>query len=141
MDAAGRAPRHLDVPEDRVHKERFTAVQAPADATARPRPQKMTVLDDGQTVVTTTVVAGQSLVEPGPAAGVAMEHSCTVGNCGTCMVRLRHGQVTQIKPNCLTVERNAAGYVLACTRCFRTTGLAALRTVAVTRSATASFHM
>ncbi|MGM9383105.1 2Fe-2S iron-sulfur cluster-binding protein [Streptomyces antibioticus] len=52
-----------------------------------------------------------------------MEHSCTVGNCGECMVRLSHGQVTQAEPNCLTGEQNAAGYVLACTRCFRTTAL------------------
>ncbi|MFE8018461.1 2Fe-2S iron-sulfur cluster-binding protein [Streptomyces antibioticus] len=46
-----------------------------------------------------------------------MEHSCTVGNCGECTVRLRHGQVTQAEPNCLTEEEKAAGYVPACTRC------------------------
>ncbi|MBO7936596.1 2Fe-2S iron-sulfur cluster binding domain-containing protein [Streptomyces sp. S9] len=47
-------------------------------------------------------------MEPGPAAGVVMEHSCTVGNCGTCMVRLRHGQITQAEPNCLTEQQKAS---------------------------------
>ncbi|GHC89582.1 hypothetical protein GCM10010349_77560 [Streptomyces flavofungini] len=74
----------------------------------------MTVSDEGQPPVTTTV---QTLLEAGLATGVAMEHSCTVGTCGECMVRLRAGQVTQAEPHCLTDRQKADGYVLACTSC------------------------
>ncbi|MET9923195.1 MULTISPECIES: 2Fe-2S iron-sulfur cluster binding domain-containing protein [unclassified Streptomyces] len=55
------------------------------------------------------------------AAGLPMPYSCTVGNCGDCMVRLRRGEVAQSGPNRLTERQKADGYVLACTgvRCRR----------------------
>ena len=46
-----------------------------------------------------------------------MPYSCTVGNCGDCMVRLRAGEVTRNEPNCLTPRQKADGYVLACVSC------------------------
>ncbi|WP_406498551.1 2Fe-2S iron-sulfur cluster-binding protein [Streptomyces sp. NBC_01604] len=46
-----------------------------------------------------------------------MPYSCTVGNCGDCMVRLRSGEVTQNEPNCLTPQQQADGYVLTCVSC------------------------
>jgi len=43
-----------------------------------------------------------------------MPYSCTVGNCGDCVVKLRGGEVTMSGPNCLTAQQEADGYVLTC---------------------------
>ncbi|MEU6200930.1 2Fe-2S iron-sulfur cluster-binding protein [Streptomyces sp. NPDC047061] len=115
MAAVQQALRRLEIPDDRLHQERFTAGQAPGGGVKQA--QEMTVWDDGRPLVTTTVAPGQTLLEAGLAAGVAMEHSCTVGNCGECVVRLRSGQVTQAEPNCLNEQQKADGYILACTSC------------------------
>jgi ferredoxin len=43
-----------------------------------------------------------------------MPSSCTVGNCGECLVALRAGTVVMAEPNCLSPEQRAAGAVLTC---------------------------
>ncbi|WP_322986700.1 2Fe-2S iron-sulfur cluster binding domain-containing protein [Streptomyces sp. S584] len=63
------------------------------------------------------VEPGQTLLDAGLAAGPAMPHSCTVGNCGDCMVRLRSGEIAQNEPNCLTPQQRSEGYVLTCVGC------------------------
>ncbi|WP_212987551.1 2Fe-2S iron-sulfur cluster-binding protein [Actinoplanes auranticolor] len=77
----------------------------------------MTVEENGQRVATVVVEPGQTLLDAGLAAGLPMPFSCTVGNCGECMVRLRGGEVTQNGPNCLTPGQQADGFVLACMSC------------------------
>jgi ferredoxin len=98
-----------------VHHERYTSG---ADAgTVTTVPQQMTVDRDGHSVGTVVVEPGQTLLDAGLAAGLPMPYSCTVGNCGDCMVRLRSGEVTQSGPNCLTPQQQADGYVLTCVGC------------------------
>ena len=46
-----------------------------------------------------------------------MPYSCTVGNCGDCMVRLRAGEVAMSGPTCLTPQQKADGFVLTCVDC------------------------
>ncbi|WP_436534443.1 2Fe-2S iron-sulfur cluster-binding protein [Actinoplanes sp. HUAS TT8] len=99
------------IPAGRVHRESYTsAVTTPAGT----GPHPMTVEDDGHLVATVTVEPGQTLLSAGLAAGAPMPYSCTVGNCGECVVRLRTGEVAMSEPHCLTVEQRAAGYVLTC---------------------------
>jgi ferredoxin len=57
---------------------------------------------------------GQSLLDAGLAAGIAMPFSCAMGGCGACKVRLVEGQLEMDEPNCLTGPERAEGYVLTC---------------------------
>ncbi|WP_245886907.1 2Fe-2S iron-sulfur cluster-binding protein [Umezawaea tangerina] len=105
----------LGVPDDHVHHERYTSG---ADTTATTTaPQGMVVLDGAHDVGTAVVEPGQTLLDAGLAAGLPMPYSCTVGNCGDCMVRLREGEVAMNGPNCLTPRQKADGFVLTCVGC------------------------
>ncbi|WP_329130205.1 2Fe-2S iron-sulfur cluster-binding protein [Streptomyces sp. NBC_01476] len=115
MDAVQGVLAGLGVPAGLVHQERFaSAAGTGAEVTV---PREMTVEEDGHAVGTVVVEPGQTLLDAGLAAGLPMPYSCTVGNCGDCMVRLRSGEVTQNEPNCLTPQQRADGYVLACVSC------------------------
>ncbi|RAJ71562.1 hypothetical protein K378_00382 [Streptomyces sp. Amel2xB2] len=102
----------LGVPDERVRHERYVSGADTATATTVPR--EMTVEEDGRAVGTAVVEPGQTLLDAGLAAGLPMPYSCTVGNCGDCMVRLRGGEVAQNEPNCLTPQEKTDGYVLTC---------------------------
>ncbi|MGW0870995.1 2Fe-2S iron-sulfur cluster-binding protein [Streptomyces sp. NPDC002740] len=115
MDAVRSVLAGLGVPEELVHQEYYTsAANTGPTATV---PQEMTVEEDGHPVGTATVEPGRTLLDAGLAAGLPMPYSCTVGNCGDCMVKLRSGEVAQNEPNCLTPRQKADGYVLTCVSC------------------------
>ncbi|MFD9188081.1 2Fe-2S iron-sulfur cluster-binding protein [Streptomyces phaeochromogenes] len=116
MDAVQLVLTGLGVPDELVHQEHYTS-GADTRAVAATVPQEMTVEEDGRPVGTVVVEPGQTLLDAGLAAGLPMPYSCTVGNCGDCMVRLRGGEVTQNEPNCLTPQQKADGYVLTCVGC------------------------
>lgn len=64
-----------------------------------------------------SVGRGADVISAGICAGKGSHHgpySCTVANCGDCMVRLRSGEVAQNEPTCLTPRQKAEGYVLTC---------------------------
>lgn len=61
-----------------------------------------------------TAARGVTLLEAGLSASLPMPYSCTVGGCGTCLVRLLSGEVRLEEPNCLSQEERASGMVLAC---------------------------
>ncbi|WP_169796813.1 ferredoxin--NADP reductase [Chondromyces crocatus] len=119
------ALRALRVPASRIHEERFASpgqLTSPASSsspgqsagsTTASAPQPLTLGGRGQgrTVVAS---AGQTLLEAGLGAGVAMPFSCAVGGCGACKVRLVLGSVEMEEPNCLSSEERARGFVLAC---------------------------
>ncbi|GIF08925.1 hypothetical protein Asi03nite_64630 [Actinoplanes siamensis] len=115
MDVVHAVLTELAVTGERVHRERYTSAgNGGKTATV---PQEMTVEQGGRPLGTVVVDPGQTLLDAGLAAGLPMPHSCTVGSCGECMVRLRDGDVAQNEPNCLTPQQRAAGYVLACIGC------------------------
>ncbi|EDY45819.1 2Fe-2S iron-sulfur cluster-binding protein [Streptomyces sp. SPB074] len=114
MDTAREALRHLGVPDERVHRERFSGGVTTATTAA---PQELRVEKDGDLVGTAVVEPGQTLLDAGLAAGLPLPYSCTVGSCGECAVRLRGGEVTQPDHTCLTPEQRARGQVLACVSC------------------------
>ncbi|MFJ6392412.1 2Fe-2S iron-sulfur cluster-binding protein [Streptomyces sp. NPDC091972] len=115
MDAVQGVLAGLGVPAELVHQERFA--RGAGTATAVTVPREMTVEEDGHTVATVVVEPGQTLLDAGLAAGLPMPYSCTVGNCGDCMVRLCSGHVTQNASSCLTPQQQADGYVLTCVSC------------------------
>ena len=96
-----------------IHQESYlSAVTDPA--TPSTEAHRMTVVDRGVPVGSAVVDPATTLLTAGLAAGVAMPYSCTVGNCGDCMVQLRSGRVTMSRPNCLTPQQEADGRILAC---------------------------
>ncbi|SFQ07157.1 hypothetical protein SAMN05421854_108363 [Amycolatopsis rubida] len=115
MDTVQGVLTGLGVPDDRVHQERYTSG---ADTTVTAAaPQEMVVKDDTQQVGSVVVEPGQTLLDAGLAAGLPMPYSCTVGNCGDCMVKLCGGEVAMNGPNCLTPRQKADGYILTCMSC------------------------
>ncbi|KAA0921553.1 2Fe-2S iron-sulfur cluster-binding protein [Streptomyces apricus] len=127
MDAVRGVLPGLGIPEELVHHERYTSAADTGTVagtgtvgdigTAVAVPWEMTVEDAGRPVGKVVVEPGRTLLDAGLAAGLPMPHSCTVGTCGDCMVRLRGGEVTQNEPNCLTPQQRADGYVLTCVGC------------------------
>jgi ferredoxin len=115
MDVVQGVLAGLGVPEAQRHQERYASGVDSGNATIVP--QEMTVEENGRPVGTVVVEPGQTLLDAGLAAGLPMPYSCTVDNCGDCMVRLRSGEVTQNEPNCLTASQKRDGYVLACMGC------------------------
>jgi ferredoxin-NADP reductase/predicted pyridoxine 5'-phosphate oxidase superfamily flavin-nucleotide-binding protein len=112
MDAVQGVLGGLGVPDALVHQERYASGADTGIPTTVPQP--MTVEQDRQPVGTVVVEPGQTLLDAGLAAGLPMPYSCTVGNCGDCMVKLRGGEVAQNEPNCLTSAEKGNGYVLTC---------------------------
>ncbi|WP_033289467.1 2Fe-2S iron-sulfur cluster-binding protein [Amycolatopsis jejuensis] len=117
MDAVRAVVTSRGVAAEQFHEERYTSVGDLADASTEP--QEMVVEEEGGEVGVVTVEPGDTLLDAGLAAGLPMPYSCTVGNCGECMVKLRKGDVTMKQPNCLTAQQQAEGYVLACVGCPR----------------------
>ncbi|MEO6083578.1 MAG: 2Fe-2S iron-sulfur cluster-binding protein [Umezawaea sp.] len=115
MDTVRGVLAELGVPDDRVHQERYTSGADQTPTTTAP--QEMVVEDGTHEVGSVVVEPGQTLLDAGLAAGLPMPYSCTVGNCGDCMVRLRGGEVEMNGPNCLTPRQKADGYVLTCVGC------------------------
>ncbi|RPI12313.1 MAG: ferredoxin--NADP reductase [Lysobacterales bacterium] len=110
MDSVREALLTAGVPDGRVHVERFSY----ASTAAMRIPEREATLrfaGSGRHVVARP---GQTLLEAGLAAGVALPSSCTMGGCGACKVRTLEGRVVMREPNCLTDAERAAGYVLTC---------------------------
>jgi ring-1,2-phenylacetyl-CoA epoxidase subunit PaaE len=114
MMAGARELLHeREVPVGRVHSESFVAPHLRADAQTQLRSQPLTIIADGRE--TGLVVApGQTLLEAGLAAGLALPYSCAMGGCGACKLELEHGEVIMREPNCLTERERERGMVLAC---------------------------
>ncbi|MEO0324476.1 MAG: ferredoxin--NADP reductase [Myxococcota bacterium] len=99
----------------RIHEERFQRPEARSTIGAElPRRTLSVSFARGETCDTVAVAPGQTLLEAGRAAGLALPFSCAMGGCGACRVRLTEGQVVMEEPNCLSPEEREAGQVLAC---------------------------
>ncbi len=110
MQAVCAALEHAGVPPGRIRTERF-AYAIPAPARLPERESVVVFARSGQRV---TARHGQTLLQAGQEAGVALPSSCTMGGCGACKVRRLEGSVVMSEPNCLSEGEREAGYVLAC---------------------------
>jgi ferredoxin-NADP reductase/predicted pyridoxine 5'-phosphate oxidase superfamily flavin-nucleotide-binding protein len=113
MDSARTVLVDSGVDPSRIHRERFIRAIDDLDV-AGFGPQPLVVDAAGGQLASVTVEAGTTLLQAGLSAGLPMPYSCTVGNCGDCMVKLLDGDVAMGEPNCLEPEQRANGYILAC---------------------------
>lgn len=110
MTTIGDALRQAGIPDSRILVERFQS--ATGAGTARPTdPHPVHFRTADRTVL---VRPGESILEAGLRSGLDLPHSCTVGGCGNCRVRLADGDVVMDEPNCLSESERAAGDILAC---------------------------
>lgn len=58
--------------------------------------------------------SGETLLETARRANISIAFSCQNGDCGTCMVELKSGQVNMRQNNALDEKDLADGCVLAC---------------------------
>ena len=58
--------------------------------------------------------AGNTILQTGRLAGLAVPSSCETGSCATCMARLVEGSVRMINNDALTEDEVADGWVLTC---------------------------
>lgn len=63
---------------------------------------------------TAPLAPDQTVLEAAEAIGVAIDFSCRVGTCGTCVVPLKAGTVTMEVEDGLPPEEKARGMILAC---------------------------
>jgi CDP-4-dehydro-6-deoxyglucose reductase len=58
---------------------------------------------------------GETVLAAATRAGVRLPHSCTLGNCGSCRVRVAEGRVNYTtQPMALSAAEEAQGFALAC---------------------------
>ncbi len=98
------------VASDRIHTERFAYASA-ATTRVPDHAAEITFAGSGRRV---TVQAGQTILQAGLDAGLALPSSCTMGGCGACKLQKTAGTVVMSEPNCLTDNEREAGYILAC---------------------------
>ena len=107
-----RASRAEGSAPARIHEERFLSAHAAApSAGGVAQPVQVRMRGESRELL---VLPGSTVLEAALQAGVEMPFSCSVGGCGTCLVRVVEGHVAMDEPNCLTDEERARGYVLAC---------------------------
>lgn len=100
--------------------ERFVSPDDPAQADEERQvssagivPESFRLTLDGEDC-TVPIAAGQTLLQAALAAEVDAPNSCTEGHCGTCMARLRSGEVEMASTRALSKRNIERGYVLAC---------------------------
>ncbi|MEM9462830.1 MAG: ferredoxin--NADP reductase [Myxococcota bacterium] len=119
MDVVHEALRELGVPGARVFEELFVRAdeadseQADSDVAGLAEACRVSLCVDGQES-SVLVPAGATILEAALDAGVPIETSCRVGDCGTCKLRLLRGEVHQAEAEGLTPEEEDEGYVLTC---------------------------
>jgi ring-1,2-phenylacetyl-CoA epoxidase subunit PaaE len=115
MMEAARATLHArGVDDRRIRQETFFQPQLRSDVRVQVREPQPVTLVLGAREVGLVVQPGQTLLEAGLAAGLAMPYSCAMGGCAACKVRLEHGEVVMREPNCLGPRERADAFVLAC---------------------------
>lgn len=102
----------LGVPSQSIVSELFTTLAR--ESRPHPKDPHPVMFRVGASEKEVTVRPGETLLEAGLRAGVALPFSCTMGGCGHCKVRVLEGDVATDSPNCLTESERQAGYALAC---------------------------
>lgn len=110
MESVTNYLRSEAIPADRIHVEEFTP--AAREVAKHPdTPQQIHFKASGLTV---TAEPGESVLEAGLKAGLALDFSCTVGGCASCKLRKTGGELVMDEPNCLAPDEAGQGYFLAC---------------------------
>ncbi|MDE0853411.1 MAG: ferredoxin--NADP reductase [Nevskia sp.] len=102
----------LGVPKQAIASEQFTTLAR--ESRPHPKDPHPVMFRVGGSEREVTVRPGETLLEAGLKAGVALPFSCTMGGCGHCKIKVLDGDVATDAPNCLTEPERQAGYALAC---------------------------
>jgi len=108
--------------EDRLPVSRSKTKVAPEKATQTRAVYESVRLGEhalviyAESEIEVTLRSNESILTAGLRAGVPMAYSCTLGGCGSCMVRVLEGQVEyeDRESACLTDEEIEEGYCLPC---------------------------
>lgn len=110
MDGARKLLEARGVPHDLIVEERFSI---PVHTVSTAGAQPVTFIRGGERTVV-EVRPQQTILEAGLAQGLQLDHSCTIGVCGTCMVKKCAGKVQMNEGHCLSDAELERGYVLIC---------------------------
>lgn len=114
MDAVKATLADLGVPTSQVRTEAFgTDKRDPtkkADKAAK-AVAKVSFLNSG---ITAMAREGMSLLDVADEAEVFIDNACRSGSCGTCMVKLKGGEVRMAVEDALSEAEKEDGYILAC---------------------------
>lgn len=125
-DEAEAALLAANVPEDRIHIERFGVAQAAGDAAqavgavlhqAQPgdaEVSRVVIIRDGLQREVEFRKDQPSILDCASSAGLEVPFSCTSGVCGTCRAKVMEGQVRMERNFALDKNEVAAGFVLTC---------------------------
>ncbi len=116
--AQGAAPVPLAAPDVRPAQPVQDSATAASDVTP-PKPAAGVPLAAAQVEFSSSGKTGplapdQTVLEAAEAIGVAIDFSCRVGTCGTCVVPLKAGKVTMEVEDGLPPGDKARGIILAC---------------------------
>ena len=122
MATVQRSLVDLGIGDSRIHIERFTPWDAPAEAEAaapapaaegEATPVEVTIRLGGRTV-TVAHRPGTTILQTVRFAGLRPPSSCETGTCATCMAQVVEGHAVMRNNEALTPEEVAAGWVLTC---------------------------
>ena len=99
----------MGVPEAAIRREHFAP--AIAESCVSDDTFRLKVPDFGREL---DIARGESLLEVLESAGLPIIGACRTGVCGSCKCRLVAGKVSSSSTGPLSLEAQAAGYVLAC---------------------------
>lgn len=104
----------------RILIERFLSPEAPAEPSpaAAPPPsaaplERFHITLDGEER-DVPLTPGQTLLEAALTAGLDVPNSCQEGHCGTCMAKLKSGEVSMTSTRALSKRNKERGLILAC---------------------------
>ena len=109
-------------PTGRILTERFASPEdtaSVAPVTDGPAGPKAVLADSFRLVLDgeehrVPIAGNETLLQAALAGGLDVPHSCTEGHCGSCMARLRAGEVTMTSTRALSKRNIERGLVLAC---------------------------
>lgn len=120
MDAAVAALRQLDMPDARIHVERFVSLPDEEDAPP-PAPAPLGGVDSAEleiqldgTIHRITCGGNETLLAAALRAGVALPHSCQAGMCAACMCQVLEGGVHLRHNDVLDQKDLAKAWTLSC---------------------------
>lgn len=117
MDAVKDMLAQLQVPAAQVFTEAFgpakKKVVEPASS-SKPSEASAAAVTFSSSAVTAPIPASESVLDVADANGVDIDNSCRNGTCGSCKVKLLHGQVTMEVEDGLDAGEKEKGWILAC---------------------------
>lgn len=102
----------LGLPEENYHYESFGSRHAQSEQQIKLNNKLNIVFDSWQKKISGN--NKDTLLEQAEDNGIILPYSCRGGMCGSCIVKLKEGEVEQLADDGLTDAEKEQGYILAC---------------------------